>query len=254
MEKRNKIVSIIMVVVTVILALLLFRQCSKTKEYKEENRRLENNLLAVNDTLKNYKDGKYNLAEMRAMQLRIDELTDSLKMERGKKPVTIIKYVAGISDTVTLPAVVIHDTTYIDNTWSDKGMIAAKESSVFGNSSREVEMNVPYKVNCNTGLLESDGDAEVTISQDIWVESVLYTDKQGYTYIRLKTDYPSCTFNKGAGILVSDKSYDYKKRKQFGVGIGLQVGYGATLSKPVRMSPYIGLGVSLNWNPRFLQF
>lgn len=254
MEKRNKIVSIIMVAVTVILALLLFRQCSKTKEYKDENRRLENNLLAVNDTLKNYKDGKYNLAEMRAMQLRIDELADSLKMERGKKPVTIIKYVAGISDTVTLPAVVIHDTTYIDKTWSDKGFITAKESSVFGNSSREVEMSVPYKVNCNTGLLESDGDAEVTISQDIWVESVLYTDKQGYTYIRLKTDYPSCTFNNGAGILVSDKSYDYKKRKQFGVGIGLQVGYGATLSKPVRMSPYIGLGVSLNWNPRFLQF
>jgi len=243
-----------MVAVTVILALLLFRQCSKTREYKDENRRLENNLLAVNDTLKNYKDGKYNLAEMRAMQLRIDELADSLKMERGKKPVTIIKYVAGISDTVTLPAVIIHDTTYIDKTWSDKGMIAAKETSVFGNSSREVEMCVPYKVNCNTGLLESDGDAEVTISQDIWVESVLYTDKQGYTYIRLKTDYPSCTFNNGAGILVSDKSYDYKKRKQFSVGIGLQVGYGAALSKPVRMSPYIGLGVSLNWNPRFLQF
>lgn len=254
MGKRNKIVSIIMVAVAVILALLLFRQCSKTREYKDENKRLENNLLAVNDTLKNYKDGKYNLAEMRAMQLRIDELADSLKMERGKKPVTIIKYVAGISDTVTLPAVVIHDTTYIDNTWSDRGLIAAKESSVFGNSSREIEMSVPYKVNCNTGLLESDGDAEVTISQDIWVESVLYTDKQGYTYIRLKTDYPSCTFNNGAGILVSDKSYDYKKRKQFGVGIGLQVGYGATLSKPVRMSPYIGLGVSLNWNPRFLQF
>ena len=253
-ENFNNITHLIVIAVCILLSVLLLRQCNKSNNYKDEINRLENNLLAANDTLKNYKDGKYNVAEMMAMQLKIDELADSLKLERGKTPVTIIKYVSVVNDSLSMPVTVIHDTMYIDNSWSDKGVIAAKESSVFGNSSRSMSISVPYLVNCENGLLESSGDAEVELSQNIWVESSLYKDKKGYTYIRLKTDYPSCTFNDGAAILVTDKSYEYKNRKQFGLGIGIQVGYGAALSRPVRMTPYIGVGLSLNWNPRFLQF
>lgn len=253
-EFFKKYGSVILIAAVVALLILTVKQCDTINKYKDENTRLENNLLAANDTLKNYKDGKYNVAEMRAMQLRIDELADSLKLERGKKPVTIIKYVAVVSDSVSVPVEIVHDTVFIDKAWSDMGYIAANEHSVFGNSSRSVFVTIPYKVNCETGLLESNGNAEIELEQNIWVESTLYRDKQGYTYIRLKTDYPSCTFNNGAGILVTDKSYEYKSRKQFGLGIGLQVGYGAVLSRPVRLAPYVGVGVSLNWNPRFLQF
>lgn len=242
--------------ITVILVLLcvLFKQCGTISRYKSEKATLENNLLALNDTLRNYKDGKYNLAEMRALQLRVDELADSLKLERGKEPITIIKYVAVVSDSVSVPVTVVHDTVFIEKDWSDAGWIAASEESRFGNSSRSIGIRVPYKVDCETGLLESNGNAEIELEQDIWVESTLYRDKKGYTYIRLMTDYPSCTFNDGAAILVTDKSYEYNSRKQFGLGIGLQVGYGAALSNPVRTAPYVGIGLSLNWNPRFLQF
>lgn len=244
----------LLIVIFIILIAIIAKQCESIDKYKNEKTRLENNLLAVNDTLKNYKSGKYNIAEMRALQIKIDELTDSLKIEKGKTPITIIKYVAIVSDSTEIPVTIIHDTVYIDKSWSDKGKITTEEHSNYGNSKRNIYVTIPYKVNCETGILESDGNAEITMDQSIWVESILYMDKKGYTYIRLKTDYPGCTFNNGAGILITDRSYEYKSRKQFGLGIGIQLGYGAVLSKPVKMAPYVGVGISLNWNPRFLQF
>lgn len=240
--------------ITFILLMSCIRQCNKASEYKKEIARIENNMLAINDTLKNYKNGKYNMAEMRAMQLRIDELADSLKLERNKKPVTIIKYVATTSDSIITESVIHHDTIYVEKPWSDYGYITASDTSIFGNSNRIVNVGIPYRVNCETGFLESNGNAEIEISQNIWLESILYGDKKGQTYVQLKTDYPSVKFNDGGAILVTDKSYDYKSRKQFGIGLGVQIGYGAALSKPVRLLPYIGIGLSLNWNPRFLQF
>ncbi len=240
----------------VVLAFIMFKQCKSIQEYESEKTRLENNLLAANDTLKNYRDNGWTIATMRALQLRADELADSLKLERGKAPITIIKYVTAVNDTFTAPTIVIHDTTYLNEfPWSDKGIIVSNEKSVFGKSWRETKITTPYYVDCESGLLNADGESEVILNQNIWVESNLYRDKKGYTYLQLKTDYPACTFNSGTAILVSDDKYEYKNRKQFGLGLGLQIGYGGTLvDSKVRMSPYIGLGLSLNWNPRFLQF
>lgn len=240
----------------VLLAFITFRQCKSIQEYESEKTRLENNLLAANDTLKNYRENGWTIATMRALQLRADELADSLKLERGKAPITIIKYVTVVNDTFSVPTIVIHDTTYLNEyPWSDKGVIVSNEKSEFGKSWRETHITTPYYVECESGMLNADGESEVVLNQNIWVESNIYRDKKGYTYLQLKTDYPSCTFNNGTAILVSDDKYEYKNRKQFGLGIGLQVGYGtAFVNSKVRMSPYIGLGLSLNWNPRFLQF
>lgn len=247
----------ILLTACVTMAFVTFRQCKSTQEYKSEKTRLENNLLAANDTLKNYRDNGWNIATMRALQLRADELADSLKLERGKAPVTIIKYVTAVNDTFTVPTIVIHDTAYLNTEypWSDKGVIVSSEKSVFGKSWRETSITTPYYVDCESGLLNADGESEVIVNQNIWVESDLYRDKKGYTYLRLKTDYPSCTFNSGTAILVSDDNYEYKSRKQFGLGLGIQVGYGAAFTNAgVKMSPYVGVGLSLNWTPRFLQF
>lgn len=246
----------ILIAVIAVLLATNARTCSKLRSEQDENLRLNNNLLALNDTLKNYKDGKYNLAEMRALQLRVDELEDSLKLERGKTPITIIKYVTSVNDTFQAPVTIIHDTIYLDDNMniSDAGIIKSEEHSVFEKSSRNVIVETPYYVNCNDGLLYADGESTITIEQDIWLENVLYKDKKGYTYIRLKTDYPGVTFNSGTAILVSDPKTERKQRKQFGLGIGLHVGYGTTFNNGVKMAPYIGIGLGLQWNPRFLQF
>lgn len=239
------------------LVALNVHTCSRLSSEKEENQRLENNILAINDTLKNYKSGKYQIAEMRALQLKINELADSLKLERNKKPVTIIKYVAKVSDTITIPTKVIHDTLYIsDETGiSDAGTIYSYEHSTFGNSSRTISIETPYYVNCDDGKLYADGESVVELEQDIWLDNVLYKDKKGYTYVQLKTDYPGISFNSGTAILVSDPKTEKANRKKFGLGLGIQAGYGVVFPNGnVKMSPYIGLGIGLQWNPKFLQF
>lgn len=229
--------------------------CSKIKSEKDENARLHNNILAMGDSLKNYKDGVYNAAEMRALQLRVGELADSLKLERGKKPITIVKYVASVRDSFIVSTVTVRDTEYIDNMkFADAGVILSSENSVFGKSSRRVSIETPYYVNCDDGKLYADGESSVILEQNIWLDNTVYTDKAGYTYLRLKTDYPGMTFNSGTAIIVSDPKADRKKRKSFGLGIGIQAGYGVAFAgKPV-MSPYIGVGIGLQWNPKFLQF
>ena len=246
----------ILIFICMVLAFIMFRQCRTIQEQKDEKTRLENNLLAANDTLKNYRENGWTIASMRAMQLRLSELADSLKMERGKTPITIIKYVTSVKDTFLVQTIVVHDTTYItEYPWSDNGVIVSKEHTVFGKSWRNINITTPYYVDCETGKLNADGESSVTMQQNIWVESTLYRDKKGYTYLQLKTDYPACTFNSGTAILVSEDNYEYKSRRQFGVGLGLQVGYGASVAESkIRMSPYVGIGLSLNWNPRFLQF
>ena len=240
----------------VLLIITNFRTCSRLSDEKKENQRLENNILALNDTLKNYKEGVYNVAEMRALQLRIDELEDSLKLERGKTPITIIKYVASVNDTMSIPIVVVHDTTYVDNgiNISDIGYIKSFEQSFFEKSSRKIDIETPYYVNCDDGMLYANGESSVILEQDIWLDNVLYKDKQGYTYIKLRTDYPGITFNSGSAILVSDPKTERKNQKQFGLGIGIQGGYGVTYTNGFKMAPYVGIGIGLQWNPRFLQF
>ncbi len=230
--------------------------CSRLKKQKDENLRLHNNIIAMNDTLKNYKDGIYNVAEMRALQLRVDELADSLKMERNKKPITIVKYITSVRDSFSAEVKILHDTLYIDNTLdiSDVGTIFSTEHSTFGKSSRSIKIETPYYVNCNEGKLYADGESSVVMDQNIWVENVLYSDKKGYTYLKLKTDYPGINFNSGTAIVVSDPKDEMKKRKSFGFGIGLQAGYGIAYNNRFVMSPYIGIGIGLQWNPKFLQF
>lgn len=239
----------------IILALILFKQCDTIKQYQKEKARLENNLLAATDTLKNYHDNGWTTASMRALQLKVGELSDSLKLERGKEPITILKYIAGLHDTVYAQVKIVHDTMYIEEIWSDVGWLTAKDSAFFEKSSRILNVSIPYAVNCETGKVENTGPAEIETEQNIWVDSHIYKDKKGYTWMELKSDYPSINFSNGTAIEIVSEKQAYKNRKQFGVGLGLQVGYGVAFpSGMVKMSPYVGVGVSLNWNPRFLQF
>lgn len=238
-----------------VLSVLLFRQCDSVRSLKDEKARLENNLVAMNDTLKNYKKDGYSVAEMRALRLKVEELTDSLKMEKGKTPITIINYNTNISDTVYTPSIVIRDTFIKSPLYLDYGYITAEKCENFGKSSRDITVTIPYFVDKENGTIGS-GESEITLNQDIWFETALYKNKKGETYIILKTDYPSATFNNGLGINVENgKSYDYSVRKQFALGIGLHVGYGVAFPNGrVCASPYVGVGLGLQWNPKFLQF
>ena len=251
----GKNIKFILVVVALILAMCLVRQCNNYQREKSERERLENNIAALNDTLKNYKKNGVNYAEMRALRLRINELADSLKLERGKTPVTIINYNTHINDTVYLASNPIHDTVFLNSIYIDRGVVVAEKNETFGKSSRHINVKTPYTIDKNTGVLLTD-TSTVVINQNIWMESTLYKDKKNNTYIRLKTDYPSAVFNNGLGVLVENgNEYNYKERKSFGVGLGIHAGYGVVFPNgSVKLAPYIGIGVGLQWNPKFLQF
>lgn len=249
-------ISILLLAATVLLAVLLARQCSRAETLKKEKNRLENNIEAMNDTLKNYKKDGYSYAQMLALQLKVGELADSLKLEKGKTPVTITKYVASIRDTVYIKGEVVHDTVFAAVYFSDFGYIFGSRTDLFGRSWRSLSVTVPYCVDMSDGKVLGTDSIEVTMAQDIWLEGTIYTAKDGKTYMVVRTDYPNTVFNSGRGILVDNgDEYAFQARKRFGLGFGIQAGYGIGFrnGQPV-LTPYIGLGASLNWNPRRLQF
>lgn len=248
--------SFVLVIAVVVLSILLARQCNRVAEYKSEKDRLENNLAAVQDSLHNYQKDGYNYAQMLALQLKLSELADSLKMSDGNTPVTITQFITQVKDTVYLASEVKHDTVYTPMFMSDRGVITAERHDNFGKSGRDISVFAPYYVSSTDGCVYSSDSLEVILAQNIWLESTLYKGKDKRTYMRVRSDYPSTSFNNGQGILVTNgDDYTFQARKRFGVGFGIQAGYGIGFigGRPI-LTPYIGLGASLNWNPKRLQF
>lgn len=248
--------SFVLIIAVVVLSILLARQCNRVAEYKSEKDRLENNLAAVQDSLYNYQKDGYNYAQMLALQLKLSELADSLKMTDGNTPVTITQFITQVKDTVFLAGEVRHDTVFAPMFSSDMGVLMVERHDRFGNSSRDISVFSPYVVSASDGKVYMSDSVEVIIGQNIWLESTLYKGKDKRTYMQVRSDYPSTSFNNGQGILVTNgDEYTFQARKRFGVGFGIQAGYGIGLhnNQPV-FTPYIGLGASLNWNPKRLQF
>ena len=76
----------------VVLCILLFRQCEETEIAKGEVTRIDNNWKASLDTIQNYIDENGNAAaQIRALDLSLEELENELKFEKGKPPITVIK-------------------------------------------------------------------------------------------------------------------------------------------------------------------
>ena len=69
---------------------MLLNKCEQEKEYQQEIQRINNNNVALLDTIRNYMDddGMY-AADIRALNLKLDELGDSISVDRSQPPVTI---------------------------------------------------------------------------------------------------------------------------------------------------------------------
>ena len=71
----------------IFLAFMLLNKCEQEKEYQQEIQRIENNNVALLDTIRNYMDddGLY-AADIRALNLKLDELGDSISVDRSQLP------------------------------------------------------------------------------------------------------------------------------------------------------------------------
>jgi hypothetical protein len=237
--KNPKNTRLIMGIGLVILFILLMRQCDSAKRAQNETVRIKNNQIALNDTIRNYKD-KYgnSVGEIRGLTLTLDEVRDSLEYEKGRPPVTVIKWKTIIVDREVDVPVVLTDST-----------MQVKSEKTWGKSSRSLFVEVPYKVD---GTKLKTGNATFELNQDIWLEAKLSKDdKTKEVFVQLKTDYPNVTFNNARGILIENpnilNSTNGSGKKTLGIGLQIGVGIGNA-----GVAPFVGVG--LNYTPKFLQF
>ena len=94
------------------------------KGTKGEVTRIQNNLIAANDTIKNYVNEKgESVGEIKGLTLTLEELQDSLKVEKMKPPITIVKYKTIIKEKIVegriqkrLKEMVLLDQAFIRDT------------------------------------------------------------------------------------------------------------------------------------------
>tara|TARA_R110000803_G_scaffold170573_3_gene233551 strand:+ start:1412 stop:2182 length:771 start_codon:yes stop_codon:yes gene_type:complete len=231
----------------VVLCILLLRQCQATDEAKGEANKISNNWKASLDTIDNYIDKNGNaVAEIRALNLSLEEIVGELEFEKGKPPVTIIK-----TETVIQEVIVEVPVTVIDTVVGNfNSALSLSDTATWGKSFRDVSVFVPYELN---DLNINFGNATIELNQNIFLTASLIRDtKTKELFVNLLTDYPGTTFNSAQGILIDQqgkafKSLQYENRKTLGIGLQLGVGLSGN-----GIGPYVGIG--LNYTPKFLQW
>lgn len=231
----------------VVLVMLLMRQCNATAEAKGEANRITNNWKASQDSVRNYVDKYGNAAaEIRALNLTLEEAKAELEYEKSKPPITVIKYRTQIIEKIVEVPVTIIDTII----GSFNSALVINQENSWGNSSRKIGVQVPYSIADENLTL---GNASIDLQQNIWLTASILRDKKTKeVFVNLTSDYPGTTFNSARGIMIDPKSsglrdLQYQNRKTF--GLGLQLGYGLNAAGA---SPYVGIG--LNYTPKFLQW
>ena len=249
---------IIYIVGIVIISLFLYHQCDRNTILDKEVHRLENNIYAITDTLTQYKDDNGRIiAEKHAFQLTEKELRDSVELLKikNREYITYINSNIGIRDTIHVPTY-IERPFEIDSTYyADQGVIKFNNYETFGKSSRELSISIPYTF--DNKLVT--GYADVNLSQNIFVESMLERDKKnGETFVRLISDYPNLRFNDGMGVVISNStSYEksLRKTKGIGIGIGPSIGMNYDLgNKKIIPTVGVNLTIGFTYTPKFLQW
>jgi|TARA_R110001592_G_scaffold36769_1_gene123388 hypothetical protein len=235
----------------VVLLFLLVRQCNETENAKGEVTRIQNNLVAANDTIKNYvNENGESVGEIKGLTLTLEELQDSLKIEQMKPPITIVKYKTIIKEKIVEVPVMSQDTIIMQGGKEFNSIVSFSSDSSWEKSSRSLKVSLPYTFIDSLTF----GAATIDLSQNIWLNATLSQDQETKeVYIQLTSDYPGTTFNGAQGIMIDTKSSAFqslqlKNRKPFGLGINAGVG----VVSDGKFGPYIGIGIS--WNPKLLQW
>ena len=245
-------------VVMVILIISLVNKCSSVRKFENENKILQNNIEAANDTIINYKDAYNNsCADIRSYQLAEKELNNRISklVEKNKSLTSYIETNLGVHDTVYIEKpVVTEDSTHVGCVKS--GQIKYSNSKTFGKSYRYISVTSDYIID-SLYALHVDG-TYVELKQNINVEAYMDVDKDRKSTLHLRSDYPNLVFNSGEGIIVtSSKEYDKQQRKTQGISIfigpALNLGYDV-INKS--FSPNVGVSIGIGWTytPRWAQW
>jgi hypothetical protein len=279
-DPKNRSLQALLVVI--ILILLLLRQCNVSSSLRadiqaahDEAVRVDNNHLADVDSIKqsySKKTGELT-AEISGHLLTIDELNGKYKElygdylnEKGKEPITIIKYRFLTKELITGVDI---ESTPIDS--MGNGSFAFCDSVQFSaGNSRMLSGTIPYKLSLHTKkdsvLLDYStqdffarafpGTGNFQLQQEMSVNTGLTKDtKTGEVKVWAKTSYPGVTFEllKGASIKEDEETKKTLASLRKTWGLGFSVGAGAVYTGAA-VTPGIFAGVGLNYSPKKLQF
>jgi|694.fasta_scaffold146451_4 hypothetical protein len=269
---------LVYLIIFAVVSFFTFRSCNKEQALKDEIakkeqdiKRIENNYLAEQDSVKIYKGKNGNLVasisgyEMTQKELegKYAHLFGKYENEKNKPPKTIIETQIEWREKIT-------DFSITNKQNGKTGKLEFSSDTTYSaGNSRKIQGSFPYTINYfskrDSSYLEFDSIntyakiKEGLISMDNSISMSLITGlrkdkKTGQVEIWAETKYPGVTFSKlqGADIVSDEISRKAAKsfRKEF--GIGFHFGYGANFSNTLNYG--FNVGVGLNYTPRWLQF
>ena len=272
-ENKNKLYFI----AVIILFVFMWMQCTRIRSLKDdlsesekEKDRLENNILAANDTIHSYQTKTGSLhAEISAYQVTLEELDGRYKhlfsdFEKWSKqpPKTIIEYnlkiiekILKVPVNVDLNADGSGKFSFMDSVnYSDgnsrilSGILPFQQKYFNKSDSSEVKLvDISYFSKPYAGFAEFELQQEMAFITGLSIDK-----KTKRPVVWVETKYPGVKISKlvGADILSDEESKKAAKSLRREWAIGMSIGY--SIGPDLKTGPYLGIGI--NYSPRWLQF
>jgi len=228
-----------------VLALIFsFTQCEKKKEALAEVAKQENNILALSDSVRYYKDETGEVtARKLALEMDVEQLEDTnsellTELRKEKDEVSFLSTVnAQLRDSLgrvdTTSVMEIEEGEWrFDWSLTKSGERWSSQYSGFTEFTIDTT-GTPY--NPNTVLSEHSIDMEITTG--------VTTNERGQKEIFVRTTYPNLTFTDINGVLLEDSPLREEERRRRW-SLGPYIGYGMNTNGEFHPS----VGLSLNYN------
>ena len=215
-------------VVMAILALITFFSIKSCSEKKDKVNDLQHNIHVLNSEVETYKTANGELAYERDIYLSsvkgLRDVNDSLYAE--------IQNLKRYIDNAVTTEIIIHDTLHSEQTVYITQDLDTSFSFTFDDS----WLRANHNLTLHNSTLKSES-FEYTMSMNVGV----YFSEDNT--VILKSDNPHVVFSNVFGFSEQNKS-----PLSHHWGLGVQLGFGAVyFDKAVRLSPYIGAGISYNF-------
>jgi hypothetical protein len=265
MFKKIEIKPIHFVAVILVLIILMMGQCSRISGLKAERTaletkitRVENNILASNDSVAFYKNGQdYYISQISGFEKTKQELLDQ-KDQAYQKYVGVLdlnKKLKGVNNLLRIEIStkdsIINSLLSVTNNLDGTSTINIADNKEFGdNNWRKFKGSV---------LIKKQGEEISALSSNFLYEQniMLYSSLEtidGRKKIKIATKYPGINFNTIENIsVIEDELNKVSENKKMKFGVSMGVMYGATvIGNQVYLAPMVGFGFTIT--PKWLQF
>jgi hypothetical protein len=265
MFKKIEIKPIHFVAVILVLIILMMGQCSRISGLKAKRTaletkitRVENNILASNDSVAFYKNGQdYYISQISGFEKTKQELLDQ-KDQAYQKYVGVLdlnKKLKGVNNLLRIEIStkdsIINSLLSVTNNLDGTSTINIADNKEFGdNNWRKFKGSV---------LIKKQGEEISALSSNFLYEQniMLYSSLEtidGRKKIKIATKYPGINFNTIENIsVIEDELNKVSENKKMKFGVSMGVMYGATvIGNQVYLAPMVGFGFTIT--PKWLQF